>query len=60
MYFYMENLPKVDHFRQRYNDLELELSNPDIFKDAERAKSLSRYTTVFDSFLVFMKERPSA
>ena len=38
----MENLPKVDHFRQRYNDLERELSNPDIFKDAERAKSLSR------------------
>jgi peptide chain release factor 1 len=38
----MENLPKVDSFRQRYTAIELELSDPDIFKDAEKAKSLSR------------------
>jgi peptide chain release factor 1 len=38
----MENLPKVDPFRQRYNAIEQELSDPDIFKDAEKAKSLSR------------------
>ena len=38
----MENLPKMDSFRQRYTAIELELSDPDIFKDAEKAKSLSR------------------
>ncbi|MDA7823627.1 peptide chain release factor 1 [Opitutales bacterium] len=38
----MENLPKVDPFRQRYNDLEMQLSEPDIFKDAALARDLSR------------------
>ena len=56
----MENLPKVDSFRQRYNAIELELSDPDIFKDAEKAKSLSREHNHIRPFLVFMIRHPNA
>ena len=38
----MENLPKVDPFRQRYNELELQLSDPSIFKDSHLASNISR------------------
>ena len=38
----MYKLPNIDPFRQRYNELELELADPDIFKDSEKASSVSR------------------
>ena len=38
----MSKLPNIDPFRQRYNELELELADPDIFKDSEKASCVSR------------------
>ena len=38
----MDLLPNIDPFRQRYNALEQKLSDPDVFKDAQRASDLSR------------------
>ena len=38
----MHKLPNIDPFRQRYNELELELADPDIFKDSEKASRVSR------------------
>ena len=38
----MNILPDIDPFRQRYNELEAQLSNPDIFKDGKLAKELSK------------------
>ena len=31
----MDLLPNIDPFRQRYNELEQKLSDPDVFKDAQ-------------------------
>ena len=41
----MEVLPNIDPFRERYNEVELQLSEPDVFKDAFRASSLNRELT---------------
>jgi peptide chain release factor 1 len=41
----MEVLPNIDPFRERYNEVELQLSEPDVFKDAFRASSLNREFT---------------
>jgi len=38
----MEQLPKIEPFRQRFTALEAQLSDPDIFKDADLASKLSR------------------
>ena len=38
----MDFLPNIDPFRQRYNELEEQLSDPIIFKDAVLAAELSR------------------
>ena len=38
----MIELPNIDPFRQRYNELEEKLSDPTIFKDPETAKDISR------------------
>jgi peptide chain release factor 1 len=38
----MDLLPNIDPFRQRYNELEEQLSDPIIFKDAVLASELSR------------------
>ena len=38
----MNNLPDVEPFRQRYNELELQLSDPEVFKDAHLATTLSK------------------
>ena len=38
----MNILPDIDPFRQRYNELEAQLSNPDIFKDGKLATELSK------------------
>jgi len=41
----MEVLPNIEPFRQRYNEIELQLSEPEVFKDAFRASSLNRELT---------------
>ena len=41
----MEVLPNIEPFRERYNEVELQLSEPDVFKDAFRASSLNRELT---------------
>jgi len=41
----MEVLPNIEPFRRRYNEIELQLSEPDVFKDAFRASSLNRELT---------------
>ncbi len=38
----MDSLPRIDPFRQRYNALEEQLSEPDIFKDSIKAGAISR------------------
>ncbi len=38
----MDEVPNIIPFRQRYNELEQKLSEPDVFKDAFLAKKLSR------------------
>ena len=38
----MDIIPDIEPFRQRYNELESQLSNPDVFKDALLSSSLSR------------------
>jgi peptide chain release factor 1 len=41
----MEVLPNIKPFRSRYNEIELLLTEPDVFKDALRASSLNRELT---------------
>ena len=38
----MDDLPNIQPFLQRYNELESKLANPDIFKDQDLATKLSR------------------
>ena len=38
----MDNLPNIEPFRQRYNELETILSDAEIFKDPIQASKLSR------------------
>ena len=38
----MCQLPNIEPFRHRYTDLEKELADPNIFKDSDRAKLISR------------------
>ncbi len=38
----MIDLPNIEPFRQRYNELEKKLADPDIFKDPFKAKKISR------------------
>ena len=38
----MEELPNIEPFRQRLNEIENQLADPDVFKDAIRAGSLNR------------------
>jgi peptide chain release factor 1 len=38
----MEELPNIEPFKQRYKELETQLSEPNLFKDAIRASSLNR------------------
>ena len=38
----MDDLPNIQPFLQRYNELESKLANPDIFKNQELATKLSR------------------
>ena len=38
----MDNLPNIEPFRQRYNELESILSDAEIFKDPIQASKLSR------------------
>lgn len=41
----MEGLPNIEPFRQRHKEIENQLSEPDVFKDAMRASSLNREHT---------------
>ena len=38
----MVELPNIKPFLKRHNELEAELANPDLFKDAEVASNISR------------------
>ena len=38
----MENLPNIEPFRSRFNELEQQLSLPETFKDNQKASELSR------------------
>ena len=41
----MEELPNIEPFRKRYDEIEKQLSEPDVFKDAQRASTLNREHT---------------
>ena len=41
----MEELPNIEPFRIRYEEIEKQLSEPDVFKDARRASALNREHT---------------
>ena len=41
----MEKLPYIDPYRQRFNEIENQLSNPEIFRDPNKASSLNREHT---------------
>ena len=47
----MNNLPDVEPFRQRYNELELQLSDTEVFKDAHLATALSKEHNKLKSIL---------
>ena len=38
----MEDIPNIEPFRQRYNEIESKLSDPSVFKDSNLASGLSR------------------
>ena len=47
----MNNLPDVEPFRQRYNELEIQLSDPEVFKNAHLASALSKEHNTLKSIL---------
>ena len=38
----MLKLPDIEPFRQRFNEIELQLANPEVFKDSRKASALNR------------------
>ncbi len=47
----MNKLPDVEPFRQRYNELEIQLSDPEVFKNAHLASALSKEHNTLKSIL---------
>ena len=47
----MNKLPDVEPFRQRYNELEIQLSDPEVFKKAHLASALSKEHNTLKSIL---------
>ena len=46
----MEELPNIEPFRKRCQEIEMQLADPDVFKDAMRASSLNRSTPTLEKF----------
>lgn len=53
-------IPDIEPFRQRYNELESQLSNPDIFKDAQLSSSLSREHSRIKAIITTAEELKTA
>ena len=52
----MIDLPNIDPFRQRYNELEEKLADPAIFKDPDTAKDVSRENSRIKSIISLFDE----
>ena len=52
----MEELPNIEPFRKRCQEIEMQLADPDVFKDAMRASSLNREHTHIRKILEIFDE----
>tara|TARA_B100002019_G_scaffold124836_1_gene107548 strand:- start:2408 stop:3484 length:1077 start_codon:yes stop_codon:yes gene_type:complete len=52
----MEELPNIESFRKRHQEIESQLAEPDVFKDAMRASSLNREHTHIRKILEIFDE----